>query len=145
MKIKYRLLGPKDKGQYLNLVSVFGEVDLNQVQWEAWYETYADSDKEIILGIVDDVNLGELVVCTASLLYEEKAFHNMSKAAHLEDVVVLEKYRGLGIGKALVNHLISVAKETGCYKILLSCKEENMLFYSKLGFVQHENSMRLSI
>lgn len=145
MKINYRLLGPKDKGQYLNLVSVFGDVDLNQEQWEEWFDRYDNSDKEIILGIVDDVNLGELVVCTAALVYEEKAYHNMSKAAHIEDVAVLEKYRGLGIGKAIIKHVIEVARQMTCYKAVLSCAEKNEGFYISCGFKKHETEMRIAL
>lgn len=145
MKIKYRLLGPNDKDAYLQLMSVFGMVDLNQTQWEAWYDIYDESYKEVFLGTVEDVNLGEIVVCSAALLYEEKVFHNMGKAAHLEDVSVLPKYQGLGIGKALIKYMIDQAKSMGCYKLILNCSENNFGFYQKLGFKKHELGLRLSL
>ncbi len=145
MKIRYRLLEPKDKVSYLELMSTFGMVDLNRTQWEAWFDVYDNSYKEVFLGIVDDVNLGEIVVCSAALLYEEKVYHNMGRAAHLEDVAVLPKYQGLGIGKALIKHMIEQARSMGCYKIILDCSDKNVGFYEKLGFKKHETGMRISL
>ena len=43
--------------------------------------------------------------------------------------------------RRLIEHLVAVAKERGCYKIILDCSEENAAFYSKAGFRRKEVQM----
>lgn len=146
-KVNFRLLQERDRYDYLRLVSVFGDADLTDRQWSTWYEMYDEADnREVIIGEIKDKNLGTIVVCSASLIYEFKAFHTLGMAAHVEDVVVDEKYRGLGIGKELIKYLVSNCQNMGCYKIILDCKEENCGFYEKCGgFVRHEICMRKAL
>ena len=58
--------------------------------------------------------------------------------AMVENVIVAEKYRMQGIGKALMIKAQSLAKEAGCYKIALmtgSQRTESFKFYEASGFV----------
>jgi glucosamine-phosphate N-acetyltransferase len=48
-----------------------------------------------------------------------------------------------GFGKLLVKKCIEHAKEMNCYKIILNCNENNMIFYEKQGFQKKENQMAL--
>lgn len=53
----------------------------------------------------------------------------------IEDIIINIDYRGLGLGKLLINKL----KEYGisifnCKQIILNCAEENIDFYNKCGF-----------
>lgn len=59
----------------------------------------------------------------------------------IEDVVVLPKSQGKGIGKALLEKLISTSKKHGCYKTILNSKEKNIKFYEKQGFIANEIQM----
>lgn len=74
------------------------------------------------------------IVATATLLIEQKLIHSMGKVGHIEDVVVDKSLRGKGVGKTLISHLVSVAKEAGCYKIILDCSSHNEAFYKACGF-----------
>lgn len=56
------------------------------------------------------------------------------KTAIIEDVVVKQKFRNLGIGKQLIEKLIIFAKKNGCYKIILEANEQSRAFYSAIGF-----------
>jgi GNAT superfamily N-acetyltransferase len=63
--------------------------------------------------------------------------HGTSPFAVVEYVVVDEKYRSKGIGKLLMESVISLAKEAGCYKIMLTSdlrRERAHKFYKSLGF-----------
>lgn len=145
-KVAFRPIQEKDRFDYLRLLKVFGDTDLTDHLWSSWFETYDESDnREIIIGEITDVNLGIIVVCTASIIYEQKVYHSLGIAAHVEDVVVDEKYRGLGIGKELIKFIIKSCETMGCYKIILNCKEKNCEFYSKCGFTSHEICMRKNI
>lgn len=82
----------------------------------------------IYIGIDKDV-----IVCCGTLLIEERLVLHKSKIGHIEDIVVDCKYRSLGYGKRMVEHLICIAKQKGCYKTILSSNLSNLPFYQKCG------------
>lgn len=56
---------------------------------------------------------------------------------YIHDVVVLDKYRGLGLGKALIQELISISEKRGYCKLTLEVREDNpaaQQVYKSLGF-----------
>ena len=55
-------------------------------------------------------------------------------AGHIEDIVVDSEVRGKMIGVSLIKELIKVAKNKGCYRITLFCKETLVNFYGRNGF-----------
>ena len=59
----------------------------------------------------------------------------------IEDVVIDSNYRGKGLGKILINHLIKFSKTLDSDKIILNSKESNTKFYEKLGFKKNETQM----
>lgn len=83
------------------------------------------------------------IIGTITLLVEPKFIHNLSKVAHIEDVVVDKNYRSHGIGGLLIRKAIEISKQFGCYKIILDCSERNCDFYNKFGFVKKEFQMAL--
>ena len=74
---------------------------------------------------------GQAIVGYASLHLLNKLNR---KTGLIEDVAVNKKYRGLGIGKLIVNKLIELSKENNCDKIILNSNEEYLNFYKKIGF-----------
>ena len=62
---------------------------------------------------------------------------------HIEDIVTDQNYRRIGIGKRLVTHLLQIANEFNCYRVVLQCEENNIPFYEKCGFRQSEFGMSL--
>jgi glucosamine-phosphate N-acetyltransferase len=85
------------------------------------------------------------VIGTATLLIEQKFIHNGGKVGHIEDVVTRKGYEGKGIGKKIIEELIKIATENGCYKVILDCNEKVMEFYEKMGFRKHAIMMRIDI
>lgn len=85
------------------------------------------------------------IIGTGKLLIEDKIIHNFGKVAHIEDIVIDTKYRGLGLAKNLMNKLIDISKKHNCYKIILDASNDIKPFYEKLGFKHHANSMRFDI
>ncbi|GAH34488.1 unnamed protein product, partial [marine sediment metagenome] len=90
-------------------------------------------------------NKKEIIIGCVTILIEDKIIHNGGKVGHIEDVVVSNDYRGKGIGKIIINHCVALAKESGCYKVILDCNEENTKFYEKCGFKTHGVCMRIDI
>lgn len=68
-------------------------------------------------------------------------FHNFSTflarpGLYLEDLFVLEEYRGKGYGKALLTHLAGIAVERGCGRFewsVLNWNKPAIDFYKSLG------------
>ena len=74
------------------------------------------------------------VVGTGSVLIEKKFIHSLGSVGHIEDIVIDKGFRGKGLGKLIVTHLVQYAKSKGCYKTLLNCSEDKVGFYEKCGF-----------
>jgi GNAT superfamily N-acetyltransferase len=68
--------------------------------------------------------------------------------AIVEDVVVDVSRRGLGIGEALVRQAIAMAREAGCYKLVLTSNRRRTdahRFYERLGFTATHYGFRLDL
>lgn len=87
------------------------------------------------------------IVGTASVLF----CRSLSGGLHgfVEDVVVDEKARGKGIGKALMEKLIATATKRGAHHLNLTSRAERDVanhLYQTLGFRKRETNMyRLSL
>ncbi len=88
---------------------------------------------------------GEQVIGTASLILEHKFIHHGGIIGHIEDVAVHPDHQGKGAGSAVVRELVALAQQSGCYKVILSCTDQNMAFYTRLGFHPHDNGLRIDL
>ena len=89
--------------------------------------------------------IGDRVIGTASLILEHKFIPRGGTIGHIEDVAVHPQHGGKGVGSAVVRELVDLARLSGCYKVILSCSDENLPFYSRLGFRRHDNGMRIDL
>lgn len=58
-------------------------------------------------------------------------------AGLIEDVIVREEYRGMGVGSRLIERVVSLAKERGYLRLQLAADERNtgaLEFYGRHGF-----------
>jgi glucosamine-phosphate N-acetyltransferase len=85
------------------------------------------------------------LIGSITLLIEQKFIHNGGKVGHIEDVVTRREFQGSGVGKALVLKALDYAKQNKCYKVVLNCSNRNVEFYKKIGFKEHEVSMRFDL
>lgn len=85
------------------------------------------------------------IVGTASLYIEEKCNRPYGVALHIEDVVVDAGYRGMGIGRALVDFIKQRARDLKAYKVLLDCSPNLVSFYEKCGFKNSGVCMRVDL
>lgn len=83
----------------------------------------------------------DAIIGTITVIVEPKFIHDLSKVAHIEDVVVDVAYRSHGVGSLLMKKAIETSKNMGCYKIILDCAEKNIEFYKKFGFNVKEVQM----
>jgi GNAT superfamily N-acetyltransferase len=78
----------------------------------------------------------DAIVGTLTLVLVPNLTYGGRPWSMIENVVVDERYRGRGIGRALMNYALAVAEAGGCYKVQLLSgrKEEQVEFYVRLGF-----------
>ncbi len=77
---------------------------------------------------------------TFGLLVMDKLAHNGKPSGLVEDVVVDETLRGLGIGREMMRFAMEYCRARGCYKLALSSnlkRVEAHGFYETLGFRRH--------
>lgn len=89
------------------------------------------------------IEFNGMIVASCTLLVEPKFLRGGSLVGHIEDVVVDEKHRSLGLGKVLVQYATNAAKGFGCYKVILDCKNELVPFYKKCGLENMGSQMAL--
>lgn len=94
--------------------------------------------------IIDDKNyhilVGEInrkVISSITLIVIPNLSRGAKPYALIENVVTHTEYRGKGYAKLLMQEASKIAKESGCYKIMLltgSKKESTLKFYENCGF-----------
>ncbi len=90
------------------------------------------SDKQkFIVGILDKKIVG---FCSLTI---KNNFWQAGSLAHIDELIVDEKYRGKGIGNKLMEKITEIAAENKCKRIELDSafhREDAHRFYEKLGF-----------
>ena len=80
----------------------------------------------------------------AGTLFILPKIHNFP-VGQIEDIVVDKDYRGLHLGKRIIEKLVMIgSNDYHCYKIILNCLDEKIGFYEKCGFDIAGTSMRYS-
>jgi glucosamine-phosphate N-acetyltransferase len=77
------------------------------------------------------------IVGSGTIIIEPKIIRSGKSVGHIEDIVVDEKCRSMGISKRIMETLFSFANENNCYKVILDCNPRLSDFYEKLGFEKH--------
>ena len=49
-----------------------------------------------------------------------KPHFNVGTIGHIEDVAVHPNHEGKGVGSAVVRAIVELARQSGCYKVILS-------------------------
>ena len=124
----FRRLINSDYVSYLALIRDFRDTTFTEEQFISTLDTISKTSDIIVM----EEN-GELIA-TATLIYETKFIHNISKVGHVEDVCIKMEHRGKRLGKQLIEYMTQLAKEKGCYKVTLYCEDCNVDFYRKCNF-----------
>lgn len=102
---------------------------------ELWREMLSHGDHRIWVAESEG-----RVVGTFSLLRMVNLAHLGAPSAVVEDVVVDESCRGMGVGRAMMGRAMEIARGKGCYKLTLSSnarRTDAHRFYENLGFRRH--------
>jgi glucosamine-phosphate N-acetyltransferase len=116
-----------DYEQYIVMINEFRETVFSKEQFIETLNYMQPFSQIYVIEYENDI------IATGTIIYEKKFIFNNSTLAHIEDICVKSAYRNYGIGKLIVNHLMHIAKDKGCYKVTLDCNEHNSHFYEKCG------------
>jgi GNAT superfamily N-acetyltransferase len=92
------------------------------------------------LFVACDDTQGGRVIGTYALLIMHNLAHCGTPSAIVEDVVVSQERRSQGTGAQMMAHAQVLARQAGCYKLVLSSnqkRERAHAFYESLGFQRH--------
>eukprot|EP00455_Lapot_gusevi_P007277 TRINITY_DN13122_c0_g1_i5.p1 TRINITY_DN13122_c0_g1~~TRINITY_DN13122_c0_g1_i5.p1 ORF type:complete len:182 (-),score=46.01 TRINITY_DN13122_c0_g1_i5:126-671(-) len=144
LQVRRLEIGDYDKGfiQLLSQLTNAGEVTRQMFQDRFQLLNSAPLRDLHFVMVIEDTR-EQKIVATASVILEYKFIRSCGKAAHIEDVVVNNNYRGQKLGQLIMQSVVDIAREQGCYKVILDCSDANMPFYAKLGFQRKENQMAL--
>ena len=135
--IKFRPVEKKDwKDVYFllnQLTELLGSIRDKEVCWHGFI---SNNSNNAIVGIYNDQ-----IVAYGNIVIENKI--RGETAGHIEDIVVDKNVRGKNIGVKLINELVSIAKEKGCYRITLFCDESLVHFYNKNNFNLFEGKVTM--
>lgn len=123
---------------YLDLLNQLTDVNKDEISFNEFKLFLDNLDNSHIIKVIE---LNNKIVASGTLLIENKIIHKFGKVGHIEDIVVDENERGLGLGKKIIDHLTKLAKDAGCYKSILNCNESNIKFYEKCGYNKKEVEM----
>ncbi len=127
-KVIFRNIERRDLDQVFLLLNQLKNMDTSSVDKDkAWSDFINNTSSNSVVGLYNDK-----IVAYGSVVVENKVRGEV--AGHIEDIVVDSEVRGKMIGVSLIKELIKVAKNKGCYRITLFCKETLVNFYARNGF-----------
>ena len=127
-KVIFRNIEKKDLDQVFVLLNQLKQIEIDTIDKDkAWSDFINNTSSNSVVGLHNDK-----IVAYGSVVVENKVRGEV--AGHIEDIVVDSEVRGKMIGVSLIKELIKVAKNKGCYRITLFCKETLVNFYGRNGF-----------
>ena len=108
-------------------------------------EIINNDNTPIFVGVDED----DAVMGYAFCIFQQHIDNNILtdiKTLYIDDLCVDEHLRGQHIGKKLYDHVVSFAKEQGCYNVTLNvwaCNESAKKFYEKLGLLPQKYGMEV--
>lgn len=138
-----RDLRKEDSSMLLQLLGGLTETPL--IPPERLTEIFDVRVRSGVITKVATLSASNQIIGTASLLIEQKYIHGGRCVGHIEDVVTDSSFRGKGVAGQLLRALHDVAKSKNCYKLILSCSDENRGYYEKNGFHRDGCNMRLDV
>ena len=134
-ELGFRFAVPDDTPLILRFIRLLAEYEkmadlVTATEEELRGQLFEEKKAEVIFAVLDGKEIGFALF-----------FHNFStflgrSGLYLEDLYILEEYRGKGYGKALFRELARVAVERGCGRFEWWCldwNEPSIEFYRSMG------------
>ena len=130
-----RNIKEEDYIQYKSLM----KSDISEDKYISFLKNILNENHQIII-IEDNNNL----IATGTIFIEPKMTYGGCLMGHIENIFVNDNYRRKGIGIKVVEKLLKIAKNKGCYRVDLTCINDLEKFYKKNNLEQR-NQISMSI
>jgi ribosomal protein S18 acetylase RimI-like enzyme len=120
-----------------------GEGALPDAYERAFDAIAADPRNQIVVG----ERQGQVVACL-QLTFIPGLTYTGGERAQIEGVRVDASLRGGGVGRALIEHAVGLARQRGCVLVQLTTdkrRPEALAFYQSLGFAASHEGMKLKL
>jgi GNAT superfamily N-acetyltransferase len=107
--------------------------NLDEVLFEEIFVYRQRYSKEYYNIVIEEETTG-LVVGNGVLFVKHDFTKARKKVGLIEDIVILKRLQGKGLGKKIIDTLLNIASAQSCHQVVLDCSEVNEGFYSKCGF-----------
>ena len=122
--------------KFINLLKQLTETpDISEEQFKKQFNLLNKNDLYLV------IEENKKIIAYGSILIDFKFHRNCRNVGHIEDIVVDKNERGRGLSKILLEKLIDYGKNMNCYKLILNCKDEYIIFYKKFNFEKNGNNM----
>ena len=99
-----------------------------------WWDEKCETHPGFLDHVVENSALFVAAFCEKKMIGMGRALSDLTSDAYIQDVVVLQAYRGRGIGKKIIEKLITGLKDHGVDWIGLIGEPDTRGFYENLGF-----------
>ena len=152
--LRIRRAEDRDTGRVLELLSQVLEIharirpDLfisgtRKYTAEELRDIFADGDRPVFVAEDEDGTVRGYCFCVIQRVTHSNNLRE-SVTLYIDDLCVDEQARGQHIGKALCDHAVQFARDTGCHDVTLNVWEGNdraMQFYQRMGFAPRKTVM----
>ena len=110
---------------------------------EGELEDLLRDEKRPILVAKSGIRMLGYAFCVIKVTENDNILEDM-KTLYIDDLCVDECERGMGVGRALYEHVKAYAKEIGCYNLTLNvweCNEGAKRFYEAMGLIPRNTLM----
>jgi len=94
-------------------------------------------------GVIYIAYTGLTIVGSGTIFIEPKIIRGGMNVGHIEDIVVDDKFRNIGISTNILDYLKKYAFIKNCYKVILDCDKTISKVYEKSEFIQ--NGVQMTI
>lgn len=138
MNENIRLINYDELSELLNLYKQLQpndpDVYENSVLKDTWDSIYNDPNLYYIV-----VEVHGRIVSSCNIAIIKNLTRNLRPYGLVENVITDSSYRKKGYATKALNMAMDIAKDNGCYKVMLltgSKREETLKFYEQVGFVR---------
>jgi len=122
---------------YTELLSQLTDVgQYTQEMFEKRFSSMCACPDTYYVIVLEDTKSGQ-VIGSASMIIEQKFIHAASQRGRVEDVIVDADYRGMQLGKLLIETVSLLGRHLGAYKISFECTPANVRMYEKHGYAEN--------
>lgn len=111
---------------FLPVLSVLTVVtDPGEAAWVAQFHAMRSTPRTYYTLVIVDKTIDQ-VVGTGTVFVERKFLRGLGSVGHIEDIAVDKTQQGKKLGLRIIQALIHVSENSGCYKTILNCSDDNI-------------------